>query len=1480
MVSSFIHPRSIRQDAFSIEREIALLARAIDWSKTELGLPDSWPSGLRTALAISLAAPDPTLVLWGRSHLVFPNPAFRPFFGPGLREPPVGRRAEDVLRVFPILGPHVDRVLLHGTGATIRDVELTIERDGRAGEAWASFHLTPIAAPGGPPSGVMIRAEDVSGRAALERRVSTLRQLVARTDDASSNEEICQAAAVSLGSSEGGLPFVLVYLAEAMRRRPKLLGAFGLQPGTPASPRALATDDHPWPFERALRGRTTLFLDRVLGELGPLLPAGLEEPVRSVFVLPIGNLARDGPHGILVAGLHPRRARDESVQEFLEVAAHHVSLSIERTRLREMARTERLDLASHDRVKVSFFKDVSHEFRAPLTLMVGPLTDVLDDLRAPLPPEHRERLEVVRRNCMRVHRMVDTLLDLARIDAGRVAPLLEPLDLSGETGRIAELFRPQLERSGIRFELGLAPLREPIFADREMWEKIVLNLLSNAVKFTGSGSIGVAVALEATRAVLMVSDTGIGIASDDLPRVFERFHRIERNAMDEQGAGIGLALVKSLVELHGGDVKIESALGRGTRVTVSIPRGSAHVAAEHFVEPRPKMLVPVDAAPYLQGPRPLDERGELIGISETSWLRERTSSTTIPVRDSFGRSRVLVVSASSDLRAHLSRVLATHARVTAAADVASGLESARDEPPDLVVAEAATGLVSELRRDPRTSAIPCLLLSSKTFVAGAEPGFDPSTDDNLQKPFASRDLLARATALIEIARFRAELTRREEAARLEAEESRRFLATLIGNLPGMAFRGKPDRERTMGFASDGIQDLTGYPPAAFTEREVSYGRLIHRDDLQRAIAELERAVEEKRPYRLIYRLINANGEERWVREQGRPIYRPGGAFVALEGLVIDITELKWTEEQLREESRTVRTIHQVGSYLSAELSLEKVVETVTNAATELIGADVGAFFYRQGARPDAGFALLTISGPGREDLGLLWRFPATPLFRRGLEARSIVRLDDVTEDSDYPESAAALAGREGISDVRSYIFAPLVSSSGELLGALVFGHSEPRAFSEREEQIVVGLSSQAAIAVDNARLYRELELSNERFRQVADKAESANRAKDEFLATLSHEMRTPLNAMLGWTQLLNGDSLDRETFSRAARSIERNTRALAQLINDLLDVSRIVMGKLSLEMRPVSLVQVVAAAVETVRPLADAKGVHLATSLGSVKGMVSGDAARLQQVVWNLLTNGIKFTPSGGHVKIALEETTARLKVTISDTGRGITPDFLPHIFERFRQADSSSTRLHGGLGLGLAIVRHLVELHGGSIHAWSEGEGRGAMFTVELPPLPQQVAQRPERRGTSRIEWHAELPGLDGVRVLIVDDELDARECLGTLLEQAGAVVTLVGSADEALQALDAEVPDVIVSDIGMPKEDGYALIRKIRARPPERGGTVPAIAVTAYAAGQDRERALAEGFTRHLPKPIEARDLIILVARVVARGRQPTPPEPPSSM
>jgi signal transduction histidine kinase/CheY-like chemotaxis protein len=560
-----------------------------------------------------------------------------------------------------------------------------------------------------------------------------------------------------------------------------------------------------------------------------------------------------------------------------------------------------------------------------------------------------------------------------------------------------------------------------------------------------------------------------------------------------------------------------------------------------------------------------------------------------------------------------------------------------------------------------------------------------------------------------------------------------------------------------------------------------------------------------------------------------------------------------------DERQTLETITRTGHMLSAELSLDRLVQGVTDACTRLCRAAFGAFFYNVDDDRGASYTLSASSGVPPEVFAHFPMARTTELFGTTFGGEPVVRIDDITADPRYGGSPLAPGIPPRHLPVRSYLAVSVVSRSGEVLGGLFFGHPEPGVFTVREEALVQGLAPQIATAIDNARLY-------ERQQAARAEAEAANTLKDEFLATLSHELRTPLNAVLGWARMLKTSSLDESTAKRAIDVIERNAKVQLQLIEDLLDVSRIITGKLRLDVRAVAPGTVVEAAVDALRPAAEAKAIRLQPVIDPRAGPVSGDPDRLQQIVWNLLSNAVKFTPRGGRVQIRVERANSHVEIVVTDTGKGIPPEVLPHVFDRFRQADSSSQRSHGGLGIGLALVKSLVELHGGSVEAASPGPDQGATFIVKLPLMLHAEPERVE----AAVPGHrvAPMAALGGISLLVLDDDTDALELFATVLRQAGAEVRLARSVREAIDLLRAWEPDVIVSDIEMPEESGYVFIRKLRGEV-AHGERIPAIAVTAYGGVNERIKIVSAGFDSYVAKPVEPDELAAIIGRLVTRAR-----------
>jgi PAS domain S-box-containing protein len=590
-----------------------------------------------------------------------------------------------------------------------------------------------------------------------------------------------------------------------------------------------------------------------------------------------------------------------------------------------------------------------------------------------------------------------------------------------------------------------------------------------------------------------------------------------------------------------------------------------------------------------------------------------------------------------------------------------------------------------------------------------------------------------------------------------------------------------------------------------------------------------------------------------------PLRDENGRIVGASKIARDITERSRLIASVREHAENTEKLNEVGAVVASTLDRDKVVQKVTDIATELTRAQFGAFFYNM-TDPGTGdvYSLYTLSGEGREAFAKLPKPRATCVLGPTFRGEGPVRLDDVTADPRFGHDAPYFGVPPEHPPVRSYLAVPVTGVGGEVLGGLFFGHSAVGVFTEQHERLALGVAAWASVALENSRLYADVQ--------------AASRMKDEFLAVLSHELRTPLNAIVGYSRLLRGGILSGDKAARGLETLDRNATWLTQIVEDVLDVSRIVAGKIRLDVQPVELPLIIDNAVATMQPAADAKGVRIQTVVDPRVGPVAGDPGRLQQVVWNLVSNAVKFTPKLGRVQVRLEQVNSHVEIVVADTGIGIRPDFLPYVFERFRQAEAGTTRKTGGLGLGLAIVRHIVEMHGGSVAAASAGQGQGATFRVRLPVMivhPEPLEKRREHPRAERREALTKLGNLNGIRVLAIDDEEDALTLLRVVLETADAEVMTLSSPLGALDYLTQVQPDVLIVDLGMPEMDGFELMRRIRDSRDSAVRRLPSIALTAFARSEDRTKALNSGFEMHLAKPVDPGELVASVATLARRLR-----------
>ena len=763
-------------ELFAHGGEMGARMRAVDWSKTSLGPVESWPLSLKTCVRIVLTSRQPMFVWWGDDLINLYNDAYIAILG-GKHPEALGQPASFVWKeIWGQTGPRAQCAMRGNEGTYDEALLLIMERYGYQEETYYTFSYSPVPNDHGGTGGLLCANTDDTQRILGARQVTTLRELAARTVDARRKEDACARSAEVIATNARDLPFALVYLCDPKRHRVTLAGAAGIQPGAPAAPAEVALDgDAPWPFGEVLRTQA-LGVVTDLERTHPGLPTGAwNRPPAEAAVIPVAAPGAKGAAGVLIVGLSPYRKLDDGYRGFLELVSGQIAASVASAQAYEDEK-QRVDaLAALDRAKTAFFSNVSHEFRTPLTLMLGPTEEALashEGLRG-------AELEMVHRNELRLLKLVNALLDFSRIEAGRVQASYEPTDLATLTTDLASAFRSAITRGGLAFDVDCPPLAGPVWVDRTMWEKIVLNLVSNAFKFTFEGTIAVGLRAAGDQVELSVRDTGVGIAEHELTRVFDRFHRIEgTRARTHEGSGIGLALVRDLVKLHGGDIKLSSAAGRGTTFTVSIPTGVRHLRAEQV---RAAGTTPVDAT-----------RKETFVTEALRWLPDRSSVHPPPGaerrRAAPSTARILVVDDNADMRDYVTRLLRRHWTVVSAANGAEALEVARRDPPDLVLADVMMPvmdgfqLVHELRANPDTKAVPIIALSARAGEEATAEGLLMGADDYLVKPFSASALLVRVESQLASARVRGEARAALEQAKGEAEAASRakdeFLAML------------------------------------------------------------------------------------------------------------------------------------------------------------------------------------------------------------------------------------------------------------------------------------------------------------------------------------------------------------------------------------------------------------------------------------------------------------------------------------------------------------------------------------------------------------------------------------------------------------------------------------------------------------------------------------------------------------------------------
>ena len=1758
------------------------LIRSMDWQGSPLGPVAGWPQSLRTTISICLASDLPICVIWGPDLVQLYNDAYRVICGD--KHPrSMGQNFADCWKeAWPVIGQAHDAALA-GDKAFLETQHIHLQRHGYLEECFFTFSFSPIRDEAGQVGGLFHPVIEMTAQMLVQRRTRALRDLSAQTSEAQSITEVLALSAQALAHYALDLPFVLTYALDPQGDQARLVGATGLGADTLASLGTVRLGDAQsvWPLQEVVRSGTAL----QIGDLGQQIAAAgagsRPEWLDAALLMPIIPPGADAPVAILIAGISPRLPMSEAYRNFYDMVAAAVTTAVVNAGAYEDAQRRAKALTELDRAKTAFFSNISHEFRTPLTLMLGPVEDALADADE-LPPAHREQLQVVHRNGLRLQRLVNGLLEFSRIEAGRVRAAYEPTDLAEFTTDLASNFRSACDKAGLALHVDCLRLSEPVFVDRPMWEKIVLNLLSNAFKFTFDGEIAVTLRQVGGSAELVVRDTGTGIPAHEMPRLFERFHRIENaQGRTHEGSGIGLALVQELVKLHGGTITAQSKADseapgegeRGTTLRISIPLGSGHLPAQQVRGGRSAAQPSAGESPFVQEALRWLPDADAPHDPDTGWPPAPDDAlgsgfTPFPADADADADppRVLVADDNVDMRRYIQRLLHGPYQVETVPDGEAALAAVRQRVPDLILTDVmmprldGVGLLRALRGDPDTAGVPVILLSARAGEESRVEGMQAGADAYLVKPFSAKELLANVAALLQITRLRQAA---DESIRASEERLRAF----VNASSDVVYRMSADWTEMRHLQGREFIADTHEPSRSWLHKYIAPV------DQRRVVDTIDAAIRAKGVFELEHRVLRVDGTLGWTFSRAIPLLDGHGDIVEWFGAASDVTARKQAEQALQQSEEKFRTLFesmdegfciiemifdadarpvdyrfleinpafekQSGVQGAAGKRMREIAPDheahwfeifgrvalsgkpirFVNEATALDNRWFDVYAFRPGdaagrkvavlfnditARKaseealraseshsrtilesitdgflalDADWRITYINAAGERFLdrtpsGLvgktLWdEFPGTVgseferVYRRVVASRVsesftahypdydrwyettvypapqglTVYFRDVTERRrvEYErqqfaalvEASSDFIGVAGLDQRGLYVNRAGMAMSGlepeqvanidvleffpaserdRILGAISASQGEEevvvdtwfqhlktgqlipvswsflrlrdasgkpsgyatvtRDLSERNkaESLLQASEERRRLALDAAELgmwhvdpatratttdarYRaifgtteewsdylqavaaiypddqptvleavaaairledpipyaiefrivlpdgslrwveakgrssfegagptrrassfdgtvaditERKRSEQEREQLVARLREQEQRKDEFLAILAHELRNPLAPIRNGLQLMKLATGDIKAVEQARAMMERQVGHMVRLIDDLLDLSRISRGTMELKRERVELAVMLRNAVETSRPLLDQMGHQLSLELPAGPLYLDGDTTRLAQVVSNLLSNSAKYTERGGRIRLGAKQSGSEVVLTVEDNGVGIPAHMLSRVFEMFTQVDRSLEGSKGGLGIGLSLVRRLVELHGGSVLAHSDGPGRGSAFVVRLPVLASLADSRQEGGAV-------EPPGAPPRRrILVVDDNRDAADSLAELLALMGHQTQTAYDGLEALAVAAVFKPDVTLLDIGMPKLNGYETCRRMRQQ--AWGENMVLYALTGWGQDADQQRSQAAGFDAHLVKPVNFDDLKVLLSGLPA--------------
>jgi signal transduction histidine kinase/DNA-binding response OmpR family regulator len=1423
--------------------EIAHLMRGLDWNGTSLGDPETWSHSLRSTVRMLLTSRYQMWMAWGPELTFLYNDTYRPTMG--VKHPwGLGRPTQEVWKeIWPDIGPLIEQVLATREAIFSDGLLLFLERSGFPEETYHTFSYSPLFDDDGSVGGMFCVVVEETNRVLNERRLDTLREFASAAAAVTTEAALFDVVQTTLAKNLKDLPFTLTYLADDSSENARLVAATGIQEGHLAAPSSIGAADAIWPLDGLENGQAVI-VDNLAARFGDIPTGAWDKAPEKAVVVPISQ-GQEKSSGYFIVGLNPYRRDDEDLISFIKLLTGQVASALSAVRAYEAERKRAEALAEIDRAKTTFFSNVSHEFRTPLTLMLGPLEEVLAQ---PAGETSRTQIELAHRNGMRLLRLVNSLLDFSRIEAGRVQAVYELTDIVGFSEDIASSFRSAIEKAGLRLRVDSRPVGEAVYVDREMWEKVLLNLLSNAFKFTFEGEIALEIhpTADSTAAEIIVSDTGIGIAEKELPRLFERFHRVEgARGRSFEGSGIGLALVQELVRLHGGEISVKSAQGKGTSFSIRLPFGTAHLPPDRIRDDGEKGLVTKANAYVEEALRWIHDPRDVMEPVSTADLGSENVAL-IEGRAGAGKT-IILADDNADMVDYVRRLLEPKGyKVNAFTNGEDALQEAQRAKPDLILSDVMMprldgfGLLAAIRSDPRLADTPVVLLSARAGEEAKVEGLDAGADDYLTKPFAARELLARVNANIQMATVRREAERRIIASEQKYLMTNERLAMALSTGRVSVFEWEVDQDNLVvlgplaelyGIHQDAAEE--GLPLQTFVSG-------LHPDDVAPTMTILKASIETGKPYEAEYRTIGA-GQVRTVLARGEVSRTPDGRK-RMSGVVIDLTDEKEAEQalrrhqqQLEEKSRALQIINGAAAAINGNIDIAEVVQTITDAGVALSGAEFGAFFYNVLDSKGEWYTLYTLSGAPRSAFE---KFPMprnTAVFGPTFNGEGIVRSDNIKKDPRYGHNAPYQGMPEGHLPVCSYLAVPVKARSGEVIGGLFFGHSRPAVFDERIEDLMQTLANQAAVAIDNARLIQsaqreitqrrkaeeELQVLNagleervacevqERF-QVEEALRQAQKmeAVGQLTGGVAHDFNNLLTVIIGGLDTIKrARPEDTGRISRATDMALQGAQRAASLTGRLLAFSR----RQPLAPKPLELNVLVRDMTEllhrTLGEQIELEGI-LAPRLWSVEA----DQNQLESAIINLAVNARDAMPDGGKLTIetantALDEAYAAVDsevipgqyvvIAVSDTGHGMDPDTAKRVFEPF----FTTKEVGRGTGLGLSQVYGFVKQSGGHVTVYSE-PGHGTTVKMYFP--------RHHGASTSHDEADplAVPTSSAGEVILLVEDNEDVRAYSSMILSELGYRVLEAADADSALKIIGSDKRiDLLFTDVVLPGKSGRIL-------------------------------------------------------------------------